>query len=255
MGGYVYFQMWGPFRESLIQKHLFYVEQARSRLLSRFESMEKEADEAAERWLQQSCIHFDPDRDDTGSYYERANDVGIEFYQLLDDMRGRTQLSVIAGLFHEWDKQLRDWLVGEIRRWHRGDLVPAAIWKAEFLQVAELLDSLGWGFSASGYFKKMDACRLVVNVYKHGDGKSFQDLKANFPEYLRSPLFGIGEGKFDAGFLDHKDLAVSDLQIQEFAAAVVEFWRGIPENTCDSDALPAWLEKAFAKDASKKVNG
>lgn len=250
MGGYVYFQMWGPFRESLIQNHLFYLEQARSRLLSHFENMEQEADEAGNRWLQQSGIHFDPDRDDPGTYYERANDVGVEFYQLLTDMRGRTQLSVLAGLFHEWDKQLRDWLVGEIRRVHRGDAVPAAIWKADFLQVVEFLDRLGWGVSSSSYFKKLEACRLVVNVYKHGDGKSFQDLKSNFTEYFRNPLVGFEDREFVAGFLDYKDLAVTDRQIQEVADAIVEFWRSVPENTGDPESMPTWLEKAFRKDGS-----
>lgn len=91
----------------MIQAHLFYVEQARTRLLSRFENMEHDADEAAERWLAQNGANFDPDHDDPGSFYERANDFGITFYQLSDEMRGRTQLSVIAGFFHDWYKQLR----------------------------------------------------------------------------------------------------------------------------------------------------
>ena len=45
-GTYVLFQMWGPFRQSLIDGHLFYVEQARKRLLTQFENIEAEADKA-----------------------------------------------------------------------------------------------------------------------------------------------------------------------------------------------------------------
>lgn len=130
MSGYVLFQMWGPFRQSLIQGHLFYVEQARKRLLSQFEDIEADADRAAEEWLEQSGQHFDPDRHDPGDFYEAANDAGIEFYGLLSDMREQTRLSVVAGMFHQWDKQLRDWLAREIQHWHRGDNATLKIWSA-----------------------------------------------------------------------------------------------------------------------------
>jgi hypothetical protein len=77
MSGYVMFYMWEPFRQSLIKGHLFHVEQARKRLLSQFDNIEADADRAAEEWLDSQ--YFDPDRDDSGADYERANDVGIEF--------------------------------------------------------------------------------------------------------------------------------------------------------------------------------
>ena len=143
MSNYVLFQMWGPFRQSLIKGHQFYVEQARKRVLSQFEHMEEEADKATEEWLEQSKGRFDPDRHDSGDFYEAARDAGIEFYQLLSDMRDQTQLSVIAGMFHEWEKQLRDWLVREMRHWHRGDTAPAKVWSADFGKIADLLESFG----------------------------------------------------------------------------------------------------------------
>ena len=62
-GTYVLFQMWGPFRQSLIDGHLFYVEQARKRLLTQFENIEAEADKASEDWLENNSHRFDPDRD------------------------------------------------------------------------------------------------------------------------------------------------------------------------------------------------
>jgi hypothetical protein len=247
MSGYIYFQMWGPFRESLIRGHQFYIEQAQRRLLSQFDDIEKEADEAGELWLQQNGHRFDPDRHDPADFFESAHDAGIDFYQLLDEMRDRTRLSVLAGMYHEWDKQLRAWLVGEVKHWHRGDAVPFEIWKVDFVKLAELLDGLGWGFRAAPFFEKLDACRLVVNVYKHGDGKSFQDLRESYPEYLQRPLSRLGDGLFGTDFLDYKNLVVSDAQLQEFSDAILEFWRSIPENTSEAE-IPAWLDKAFTKD-------
>lgn len=254
-GNYVLFQMWGPFRQSLIDGHIFYVEQARKRLLTQFENIEAEADKASEDWLENNGHRFDPDRDDPGSFYEAAGEAGIEFYRLLSDMRDQTQLSVVAGMFHEWDKQLRDWLVAEVRHWHRGDLTAEKIWKANFSDLADLLEGLGWKIRTTGYFKLLDACRLVVNVYKHGKGTSLDDLKQHCPEYLPDPNAGTRLAWASIDFLDHTDLKVSDVQFQAFSDAIVSFWKDVPANISESDvtSVPAWFEKAILKDRAEKA--
>lgn len=249
MSNYALFQMWGPYRQSLIKGHQFYVEQARKRVLLQFENMEEEADKAAEEWLEQSGDQFDPDRHDPSDFYEAANDVGIEFYQLLSDMRDQTRLSVIAGMFHEWEKKLRDWLVREILHWHRGEAVVAKVWSADFGKIADLLESFGWKIRSTDYFKTLDACRLVVNVYKHGVGKSLDDLKATYPKYLDNPLSGSGS-PWAEKMLDYTNLKVSDDQFQAFSDAIVAFWRDVPESVVGSQLanVPDWFEKAIASD-------
>lgn len=250
MNDRVLFQMWGPFRESLVKEHLFYIEQAKKRLLSQFEDMEAEADRAAAEWLEQSGPRFDPDRHDPGDFYEAANDAGIEFYGLLSDMRDQTRLSVVAGMFHGWDKQLRKWLMQEIHRWHRGDKVNMQVWSVNFSQIVEFLESFGWKVRSQEYFQALDACRLVVNVHKHGDGKSLDDLRVNYPEYLEDPLAGFGSGLSDLRYRDHSHLKVSDEQIQVFSNAVKSFWRDVPENVFESQVthVPQWFESAMRKD-------
>lgn len=258
MSDYVLFQMWEPFRQSLIERHLFYVEQARKRLLSQFENMESDADRAAEEWLEQNGPYFDPDRHDRGDFYETAGDIGIEFYGLLNDMREQTRLSVVAGMFHEWDKQLRDWLVREINHWHGGDGAAKKIWSADFGQIADFLESLGWKIRGEVYFRTLDACRLVVNVYKHGEGKSFSDLKQNYPAYLDDPFKGAGGAFSGATYRDYTHLKVSDEQFQAFSDAVVAFWRDVPNNVFASQVteIPDWIEKAILKDrAEQKQTG
>ncbi|AUL42486.1 hypothetical protein FYA99_14645 [Bordetella parapertussis] len=250
MRDHVLLQMWGPFRESLIKGHLFYTEQAQKRLLSQFEDMEAEADRAAEEWLEKSGPRFDPDRHDPGDFYEAANDAGIEFYGLLSDMRDQTRLSVVAGMFHEWDKQLRDWLVREIQHWHHGDNVNMQVWSVNFVQMVDLLERFGWDLRSKNYFPALDACRLVVNVYKHGDGKSLDDLKKAYPEYLEDPLAGLREDLSSLQFRDHTNLKVSDDQIQEFSIAIMNFWRDVPENVFSTQVtdVPQWFENAMKKD-------
>jgi hypothetical protein len=250
MSDYVLFHMLGPFRKSLIDRHLFYVEQARKRLLSQFNDIEAEADKAAEEWLEKSSSRFDPDRHDPGDFYQAAGDAGIEFYGLLSDMRDQTRLSVVAGMFHEWDKQLRDWLVREIGHWHRGDNANSKVWSADFGQIANLLESLGWRIRSATYFHTLDACRLVVNVYKHGEGKSLDELKENYPEYLDDPFNGSSSAFSGMEYRDHTNLKVNDEQFQAFADAIGAFWKDIPERVFESNVtdVPDWFGKAILKD-------
>lgn len=252
MSDYVLFQMWGPFRQRLIAGHVFYIEQARKRLLSQFEDIQAEADKAADDWLQQSSGRFDPDRHDPGDFYDAANDAGIELYNLLSDMRDQTRLSIVAGMFHQWDKQLRDWLVREMHHWHRGDTTAVKLWSADFPQIIELLEALGWPVSRTPYFQSLDACRLVVNVYKHGSGKSLEDLKAKYPEYLHDPFSGSGGELSSVEYRDHSNLIVSDEQFRAFSDAIVSFWQEVPENVYESKVkeVPDWFGKAILKDCT-----
>ncbi|MBK1625510.1 hypothetical protein [Afifella marina] len=249
MSDYVLFQMWEPFRVSLIEQHDFYVREARSRLLSRFENIEADADRAANAWLEEGGRWFNPD-DDPGRYYEVANDVGIQHYQMLCDMREQTRLSVVAGMYHQWDKQLRDWLVREIQHWHRGDCVPAKVWGGDFIRIVDLLESFGWPVRRADYFKSLDACRLVVNVYKHGEGPSLQDLKRRYPEYLHDPFGGEGSSLSNVALRDHTALRVDDHQFQGFDGAIRAFWGDVPESVFSSSisTVPQWFEKAILED-------
>ena len=250
MSDSVLFRMWEPFRQSLIDSHLFYVDQARKRLISQFDDIESAADKAADEWLERSKHRFDPDRDDPGSFYETANEVRIEFYGLLGGMRDQTRLSVVAGMLHGWDKQLRDWLVGEIKHWHSGDNIPLKVWSVDFGDIADLLESLGWKIRNASYFPVLDACRLVVNVYKHGEGKSFIDLKQNYPECLDAPFQSAGGAISGFEYRDHTHLRVSDKQLQAFSDAIVAFWQGVPESIYPSQTtdVPRWFERAILND-------
>lgn len=246
----VLFQMWEPFRQSLIAGHLFYVEQARKRLLSQFDDIDAEADRAAADWLQNNSHRFDPDRHDPGDFEERAYEAAIEFHGLMTDLREQTHLSVVAGMFHEWEKQLRNWLVREIQHWHRGDNVKQAVWKKNLGHIFDLLEGLGWEARSTTYFPVLDACRLVVNVYKHGEGDSLVELKQKYPEYLDDSLRQVGELSVGADYLDHTHLKVTDEQIQAFSDAIVAFWKGVPENIFNEESItiPDWFELAMNRD-------
>lgn len=245
MGRYALFQMWEPFRQKLIAGHLFYVDQANKRLLSQFSDIEKEADMAAERWLEDNSHRYDPDRHNPGDFEERAYDEAVEFYQLLSDMRERTRLSVVAGMYHEWEKQLHQWMADQMRGWCSGTKFEAAVWKATLTDIANLFAPIGWNIRSKAFFRQLDACRLVVNVYKHGNGDSLKQLKKKYPEYLHDPVADLLNERF-YNVLDHKHLSVTDKQFRAFSEAIVSFWRNVPENIYDdkNSSAPQWLSKA-----------
>ena len=229
------------------------------RLLSQFDDIESEATKASDEWLERNSHHFDRVWHDEGDFYESANNAGIEFYQLLSDMRDSTRLSVVAGMYHEWEKQLHQWMVDQMRGWCPRDSLEKIVWKINLTQLDDLTKQLGWPICEQPYFSQLDACRLVVNVYKHGNGDSLQDLKKKHPEYLRNPIGGsLTEPFFD--FLDHTHLQVNDEHLQYFSDAIVRFWQDIPKDIYDQEnsKVPEWLEKVFNgtdKRRSKKQGG
>lgn len=256
MSALTLFEMWEPLREFIISSHKFYVEQAGQRLLSQFKNITEEADKAAEDWLSSQSCNFDPDRHDPGDFYERAHDVGIQFYQLLNDMHERTRLSVVAGMYHEWDKQFRKWTVDEIKHWYREDNVLAKIWTVDIGRLSELFTALGWDIQNKNYFPKLRACRLVVNVFKHGDGTSLDELKLYSPEYLENPFKDLDGCLSNVGHLDHTYLKVSDEQIKDFSESITAFWLDVPKLIDDSSSapLPKWFTDAVNSDQKASRN-
>jgi hypothetical protein len=253
----VLLQMWNPYRELLIQQHCFYVNEASTRLMSQFDSINADADQAAKAWLERRGELFDPDRDDDGAIYEEAESVAIEFYRQLDEMREQTKLSVVAGMFHTWEKSLKKWIVDELRRWGLGSHTVAVVWCADFPKIIELLGCLGWPMQDQSYLVALNQCRCVVNVFKHGDGKSLVELKRHFPKYLIAPInskFGLPSTEIE--WLNHRHLQVTVAQVHEFSEAIIEFWRSVPENMYEQEEidLPSWFMKAVEQDR-KTSNG
>ncbi len=250
--GHVLFQMYEGFRQHLINKHKFYVDQGHKRLLSQFSDIEGEADTFVEKWLEDHKKYFNPEYQDPSDMYENAQEEAVEFYGLLSDMHDSTRLSIITGMFHEWEKQLRDWLMSQIQHWHRGEALKSRLWGANFDKIMELFELLGWQVKSMPFYDSLDTCRLVANVYKHGEGSSFNRLKTKHKEFFD---LGLGDGWSDDAdflFIDYSHLNVSTDHLDEFSNAIVAFWQGVPEElpTGDNPEIPDWFAKAMEKDRS-----
>lgn len=183
MSDIVLFKMDDWDRRMIVERHTFYVEQAIARLLPPFEDLEAEARKAAEEWLHRASHRFNPEISDPADFYEAAQESAMDFCGQLLEMREQVLLSIVAAMFHHWEKDLREWLTAEIRHWNQGEGIIEAVWNAKPWQLEELLTCIGWQGQNEDYFKTLDACRLVVNVYKHGFGSSLKELAEKYPEY------------------------------------------------------------------------
>jgi hypothetical protein len=235
----VFLQMWGPTRDHLVANHEFYVAEAKRRLLDQFDddAMKADADAHADQWLAERP--FNPERDDPGDGYEQAYDESIS-------------LSIIAGMFHEWEKQLRDWLGTELGHHGLGKHPHDAVWKAPIEDLFELFEICGWPVRDRPYFSDLNLCRLVTNVYKHGNGPSFDELKDLAPDLAGKagdlPAFFVSA-------LDYSSLSVVDTDLARFAEAITAFWRDVPENIFFSQIPepPKWLLRALAKESAGRA--
>ncbi len=242
------FNMWEPTRKYMIKCHQFYITEAKRRLLSQFDNIAEEADKYRDDYLEKISQRFDPDIHDDGSFYDDAENEGIAHYAMLDDMLKATRMSVVAGMFHEWDKQLRDWIIQEMRsrHWYSGQEVEKALWKANYEQIIDFLEAFGWSIKSNPYYTSLDKCRLFVNVYKHGNGDAFNDIKAKHPKSIKT-LFEATP--FSLEYANYTQLIITEDDIDEFSNAIIDFWQDVPEWIYEKEGrtFPSWYDKACKK--------
>ena len=255
--------MWEPRRKTLISEHCFYVSEGRKRLTDQFsdpKKLEHEADEFSKAWLEKAGQHFDPDRQDEGSFYEQAHDEGIQHFQALDELGNSARLALISGMYHLWEKSLREWLTSNdcVGSFQCGDHLPEAIWKSNFVQALEIFDCVNLLQKGCNIRETLNVCRMVVNTYKRGAGPREKKLKVKRPELFDQ--YGwrsrIKVSNF-TDLADYTDLYVADSNIDEFSDAIESFWRAIPEHITESEfqPIPKWFLTAYQKDANGVANG
>ena len=218
------------------------------------EAIKAEADKAAEESYQSRGQYFNPDYHDPADSAEAAFEDGVWRYELLCELRDQTRFNIIAAFFYEWEKNIRQWLVDQLRFWHRGEVTKEKLWAANLGLIMDLLDTFEWDLKSASWYTALDACRLVVNVHKHGDGPSLRSLKESHPAFLVDPLADMGLGDFPVREMTHKQLKVNDDDLDAFADAITEFWRGLPADTTAEQISdpPEWFIKALERDRKRE---
>lgn len=239
-------------RTYILGKHNFYVSEARKRIFAQFSesNFEVEARQKEQDYYDEAGRRFNPDYDDEGSIVELAHDEGISHWLALDEMKNTVSLALTAGMFHQFDKELRRKCIMEFSHWLDPKIIAPMIWHTTLPRLIEMLESIGMDIIKKAYYKKIDICRQVVNVYKHGDGYAHKTLSTVHPEYygnssiLKGSLFG----------LNYEQLEVTEAQFIEFANAIAAFWNDIPIYCMkfDMGIEPKWVSDV-KKNKSKLV--
>jgi hypothetical protein len=247
-GRFTAFHFWIGHRKKLIYEHEFYVTQAKERLFAQFaeEDLKKAANDHAQSTWEEMGQYFDPDRHDEGDFADTAYEAGIDLFLRLAEMRHDIRLSMLAAIYHQWEKELKDWLVREVGHWDRSESLKKRLWSATFVEILNLLKDIGLNVRAKPYYKTMDGARLVVNVYKHGEGTSLADLKKHYPHFLQVSVGSNSLDRLDLELRDHTDLEFCLQHFDEVAAAISSFWRDIPEYVSSNQIhnLPKWFKDA-----------
>jgi hypothetical protein len=222
------FPMWPGERHNYLERHDFYVAQAKARLFSQFSDMSGEADRyASEQFAHLGSVPSYGDDVDLPSLAEEALERAVAFYGLLSDLRTQTVLSILAGLYHQWEKDLRRFIERELRCRIGNSEAQKRAWKIG--TPFEVLREFGWDCQSHTFFSRIDACHLIVNVYKHGKGPSFDRLREKYPQYLDDPLGSTNDIPFIEGTLDYEWLDLTEEQFDEIAAGFRQFWVEFPE--------------------------
>lgn len=219
--------MWSGSRAWLLERHDFYVDQVKARVLSQFSDLEGEADRHADREYERLNASL-PEEVDVADVSQMAYDRAQVFYELLYGLDQQMRLSALAGLYHQWDKDLRDFIEGELSHDFERVAVIKSVWQPPIVEIFDLLKQFGWDCTKEPFYPLLDACRLVVNVFKHGKGNSLKELAEKYPQFLADELSTM-KSETRADWLDHEWLRLSVEQFDDIAAALRAFWVAIPE--------------------------
>lgn len=243
----VLLQMSPDKRRRILAGMEFYLEQAKKRLLASFDPaiMEDDARSYAERHFHASGRHFDPEQHDIADFADAAWEAAADFHIRLIDMRRETMLSVVAGMYHTWEKQLREWLVGEFAHSFDMTRLRKQLWDKKTEQLFELLSGIGLMIKEQSFYPLIDECRLVVNVYKHAEGSSFDELKSRQSRYFGA---SVRDGILSP-HTAHSHLEVSIGDTEMFHNAIADFWKFIPDNIPwpHDGTVPDWFAKAVGE--------
>lgn len=216
-------------RDMFVQKHRIYAKLVRERLLSQFNDLEGDADRYLAEAMEEMSSRPSAGYDDDSHIPEMAYDASCSRYSQLVVLKKQVLLGSLAGMYHQWDKDLREHLDRELSHYTDKEWIAKHVWRPESLKVLDILTEFGWEVKTKPFFDIVQACHIVVNVYKHGKGTSLNLLHAQYPKYLPDPLALSGYPWGGEEFIDYARLNVTNEDFDEFAGAMDDFWMAMPD--------------------------
>lgn len=218
-------RMSGMDRRFIIERHRLYVENVVERVLAQLsgERIEKDADNMVVSLIR-DCAR---DRGDVS--IDCAVEISEDLQVLLEDARDRFVMSSAMVVYYDWEKSLRDWLGKEVSDYIGNYEAAKIIWKEGVNGVIDLLSCSGWNVRDKCYFRYIDACRLVANVFKHGEGNSLESLKKVYPEYIGGGFDRMAKYLTGGEWFDYTCLKYDAKDFFRLHEAIMSFWEDVPD--------------------------
>jgi hypothetical protein len=214
-------------RPHFVEKHDFYVSQTKKRVLVRFRDIEGDAHRFFDAEYKRLSNRWSNAAIDSDVLEKNAYDSARDHYEALAELRHQVSLGATAGLYHMWEKELRDFIERELYLDLEAPELMKLAWLKPIDEIWNLFTVSGWAIRSEACFRLIEACQLVVNVFKHGNGPSLKKLKTKFPYYLRQPPTSLTA--LNPNYRDHTLLTVSEDEFVEIAKAFRCFWSVFPE--------------------------
>lgn len=212
-------------RQAAINTNKAYTDGFHDRLMPTFDSIDEEAERASQEYWDRamSSPASDYDYRDGGDFADDAIGAGIEVYENLSFVREQLIQLSIAGLYHLWERTLKQFIIKELKHYQFDDSVYSKIEKENFEDLVKTLQQFDFDLTQKPYYQKMNELRLVANVVKHGTGKAFKDLVKAAPDLFEKP-------KFDLDLPTRlEDLKLTPKHFMDYSYAIKEFWMRLPE--------------------------
>ncbi len=214
-------------RADMIERVDFFARQVKRRVWDSFNDSEEQVQARGEEVYEILGSEIGSEFTDMADIAEIAFDESIKFSELLFELKRDMTLASVAALYHLWEKDLKRSLAREMRHYAEN---PGVVWTAQTNDILEWLEERGWPLRSHNWFPVLDACRLMANVHKHGKGRSLDDLKEKYPQYLGLPEDGRSDNEErDLTYLNHEDLHVTEDHFDQFVESVRQFWVNFPD--------------------------
>ncbi len=238
-------QFLGFLRNMYVESHKFYVNESKRRFLGTFKNFESEMEAFETSWFDKNKIEFEGESEQVFKY---AAELAKEDHrENIKNLKQQTIFSIIAGMYHKWEIQLRDWLIENVALGEEREIFKKLLWKENISFVFDFISAYGWDVRNQDFYKDLNICRMLVNVYKHGNGSSFDEL-------LRHDFTFIDEedniplGVNDQNYWHYTDVKISEEHIDKFSSAITSFWNKFPERFMASEKKP------FKKNIINKID-
>ena len=213
-------------RARVLGQHRALARGIQDKLMPAFRDIESEANAFTDReYMRLSSLPSADGDFDMGDVAETAIDQGVRRYEDLAFAEGQLRALAIAGLYHLWERTLKEFLVQTLDWEGFPKSQIGKIKGANFDVLIDILKEFGFLVKEECFFDRLEIVRLVANTCKHGEGPAFEKLRNKAPELLR------GRYKLESLlFSPHPDdLWINNQKFADLERAIEQFWHTMPE--------------------------